>query len=252
MEHAKHHHPTYITKRHPSCNTEYMHGSGAFRKCGIAFLPSRFIPHWMHSYKLEHVWSFTRWHKVCGVLVTFWPHAWASARVRQREVRLLHDLSIIHGFLHEEVLAPRTILPLLLAVLCIPPPALTRVDVVRLELLQEPLHTSLTTNLKIAEIAHKNFVACLNVRSGRCLWVLRQAGLEYARQENSGNVCLHSPREFCICALSFDLSPCTHEERCIQVFFWLVLPKVLRVVRSGLNHGSGSPSDVNRCITEYA
>merc|ERR1712151_331808 len=173
-----------------------MHGSGPFRKCAVAGLPSCDIPHWMHSDKLER--TVTRRHKICVLLVCLWPHAWASASVGQCEVRLLHNLSIIHGFLHEEVLAPRTILPLGLALRSFPPPALV-VDVVSLELLQEPFHSSLAGNLKIAEVSHKNFVACLNICSGRCLWELCQTGLEKVRQENSGNVRLHSPREACIC-----------------------------------------------------
>merc|ERR1711953_749593 len=47
-----------------------------------------------------------------------------------------------------------------------PPSALASIVVVSLELLQEPLHTSLADNLKIAKIALKNFVACLKVHPG--------------------------------------------------------------------------------------
>merc|ERR550525_2092675 len=103
-----------------SCITKCMHGSGAFGKCAVAGLPSCDIPHRMHGHKLVHAPVCTRRHK----------------------------LSRIHGELHEEVLAPRTILPLLLASFSIPLPALTTIDVVCLELLQEPFHTSPAYNLK--------------------------------------------------------------------------------------------------------
>merc|ERR1740122_269324 len=86
-----------------------------------------------------------------------------GASVCQGKVLLFLNFSIIHGLLHEEVLAPRTILPLLLACLGVPPPALTCIVVVRLSLLQEPLHTILADDLKIAKITFKNFVACLKV-----------------------------------------------------------------------------------------
>merc|ERR1740123_542752 len=219
--------------------------------CAVAIFPSIQVPHWVDSNEFADTGIRTRWHIRCVLLVRFWPHAWASASVCQCEVRLLHNLRIIHGFLHEEVLAPRTILPLALAFRSLPPPALV-VGVVSLELLQEPFHTGLAGNLKIAKVAHKNFVAGLNIRSSRCLWELGQAVLEKARQENSGNIRLHSPREACIYAFSFDLFPCTHEQRCIQVFCGLVLPHVLLPVRSRRNRSSASPSIVNNFITEYA
>merc|ERR1712062_49902 len=162
---------------HPTCNPKCMHGS-TLRNRLVASIPSRDIPEWVDSYKFVNAVVCTRWHKLLVILLRWWPHAWASARVCQSEVLLFRNFSVIHTKLHEEVLTPRTILPLLLAFRSVRPPALASIVVVTLELLQEPLHTGLADNLNIAKVAHQNFVACLNVRSGRCLWVIGQTFLE--------------------------------------------------------------------------
>merc|ERR1712151_345109 len=144
-----------------------MGSSGACRKYIVARCPCCYIPQRMDSCKFVHALVCAIWHKVRVLLIRLWPHSWASAGVCQSKVVFFGNLSIIHAELHEEVLTPSTILP-----------PLTTVDVVRLELLQEPSHTRLADTLKIAEVAHKNLVACINVCSGRCLRVITQAALE--------------------------------------------------------------------------
>jgi len=94
--------------------------------------------------------------------------------------------------MHEHVSAPMTILPLLLlAFLGVPPPTLSIVAVC-LELRDEPLHTSLAHNLKIAKVSHENCVACLNICFIHRRWLSTQAFLELGWQEHGGNVCLQS------------------------------------------------------------
>mmetsp|Transcript_36197 Transcript_36197/g.81777 ORF Transcript_36197/g.81777 Transcript_36197/m.81777 type:complete len:372 (+) Transcript_36197:238-1353(+) len=155
----------------------------------------------------------------------------ASPALGQGEVADLGDLGIVHGPLHEEVLTPWTILPLLLAHRCLLPPA--GVGEGLLELFQKPLEALCAGHLQVSEKSFQDSLAVLEVNASWGVHLGSQGAAQVVGHEHRGSVHLDNPRHGRPSTVRLEFPPSLHEERSVDVVVRLVLPEELAVLGVG-------------------